>query len=60
MEQKLRFGLNFGRLAVLKISAIEQKDATFEGRFFFVFSWAKEIDFTSPRDLYIMTLLGRK
>ena len=60
MKQNLIFGLVFGRLAVLKISVIEQKYATFEGRFFFMFSRAKEIDCTSPRDLYVMTLLGRK
>ena len=38
MKQNLIFGLVFGRLAVLKISVIEQKYATFEGSFFYVFT----------------------
>ena len=51
MKQNLIFGLVFGRLAVLKISVIEQKYATFEGRFFFYV-------FTDKRNrLYLTTRL---
>ena len=35
----LRFGMVLGRLAVLNITAINQKCATFEGSFFLCFSF---------------------
>ena len=41
MEQELRFGLDLGRLAVLKNKGLGRLGATFEGAFF-MFSGAKK------------------
>ena len=52
MKQNLIFGLVFGRLAVLKISVIEQKYATFEGRFFYVFTGKRNRLYLTTRLIY--------
>ena len=40
MEQELRFGLDLGRLVLLKKKDLGRFKATFEA-VFFIFSWAK-------------------
>ena len=42
MEHELRFGLDFGQLAVLEKKGLGQLGATFEG-VFFIFSGAKKM-----------------
>ena len=42
MEQKLRFGLDLGRLAILKKNGADYEQLL---RVFFIFSWAKKNNF---------------
>ena len=46
MEQELRFGLDLGRLAILKKKGLGRLWATFDGGFF-MFSEAKKVGFFS-------------
>ena len=43
MEQELRFGLDLGRLALLKKKYLGRLLATFEA-YFFKFSWGKRLN----------------
>ena len=56
LRQILIFGLVLGQLAILKISEIKLKYATFESKFFEMFSWAKQIKIIDFLDIVVCAL----